>query len=110
MEGSEKAFGTGMGAVGKGTIANERCTWARYTGEGLMTDYFHCRMFLKCAAAGSISTATHVAMQALPEPAVAQTALRHAGAASLKTSLNAYSFSKPLNDAAKMRGPGMSLF
>src|SRR5205085_11044044 len=25
------------------------------------------------------------------------------------TSLNAYSFSKPLNDAAKMRGPGMSL-
>ena len=28
----------------------------------------------------------------------------------LKTSLNAYSFSKPLNDAAKMRGAGMSLF
>ncbi|MBW8885825.1 MAG: sugar phosphate isomerase/epimerase, partial [Planctomycetia bacterium] len=41
---------------------------------------------------------------------MAQTPIPRTGGPWLKTSLNAYSFSKPLNDAAKMRGPGMSLF
>jgi len=75
-----------------------------------VSDRFHRRMFLRCAAIGSIGTAAGLALQSQPHSAIAQTPIRRAGGAWLKTSLNAYSFSKPLNDAAKMRGPGMSLF
>src|SRR4051812_17180215 len=66
-------------------------------------------MFLRCAAIGSLGTAAGLALQSQPPAALAQTPIRRAGGPWLKTSLNAYSFSKPLNDAAKMRGPGMSL-
>ncbi len=37
-------------------------------------------------------------------------AIKRSGGSSLKTSLNAYSFSKLLNDQVKGRGPGISLF
>jgi sugar phosphate isomerase/epimerase len=43
-------------------------------------------------------------------PALAQTPIKRAGGAKLKTSLNAYSFNKALNDQIKGRGKGVSLF
>ena len=43
-------------------------------------------------------------------PAAAQEPIKRIGGASLKISLNAYSFSKLLNDQIKHRGPGTSLF
>lgn len=42
--------------------------------------------------------------------AMAQTPIKRAGGASLKTSLNAYSFNKALNDNIKGRGKGVTLF
>src|SRR2546423_15192400 len=78
--------------------------------ETIVSDHFNRRMFLRCAAVGPIGVAPNFAIQSQPPPALAQSPIRRAGGAWLKTSLNAYSFSKPLNDAAKMRGPGMSLF
>src|SRR3954454_13622840 len=42
-------------------------------------------------------------------PALAQEPIQRVGGASLKVSLNAYSFSKLLNDKIKQRGPGISL-
>jgi hypothetical protein len=42
--------------------------------------------------------------------ATAQTPIRRVAGAKLKLSLNAYSFSKELNDQIKGRGKGMSLF
>jgi sugar phosphate isomerase/epimerase len=42
-------------------------------------------------------------------PASAQTPLQRVGGPKLKTALNAYSFSKPLNDHLKGRGKGMTL-
>jgi sugar phosphate isomerase/epimerase len=44
------------------------------------------------------------------QTAVAQTPIKRVGGAKLKTSLNAYSFSKPLNDQLKGRAKGISLF
>jgi sugar phosphate isomerase/epimerase len=66
-------------------------------------------MFLRCAALASVGTAASLALRPNHSPVRAQTPIPRTGGAWLKTSLNAYSFSKPLNDAAKMRGPGMSL-
>jgi sugar phosphate isomerase/epimerase len=43
-------------------------------------------------------------------PARGQTPIKRLGGAKLKTSLNAYSFSKLLNDRIRGRGQGMSLF
>jgi sugar phosphate isomerase/epimerase len=54
-----------------------------------------------CAAVGVGLTRTN---------AFAKDAIKRCGGASLKTSLNAYSFSKLLNDQVKGRGPGISLF
>jgi sugar phosphate isomerase/epimerase len=45
-----------------------------------------------------------------PPPAPAQTPIPRASGAKLKTSLNAYSFARPLNDQLKKRAKGMSLF
>jgi sugar phosphate isomerase/epimerase len=42
-------------------------------------------------------------------PAMAQTPIERVGGSALKVSLNAYSFSKLLNDFNKKRGPGISL-
>src|SRR5262245_8454578 len=74
-----------------------------------MTDYPYRRQFLRSAAVGAIGVAAGLALQTDPPTATAQTPVPRGGGPWLKTSLNAYSFSKPLNDAAKMRGPGMSL-
>ncbi len=43
-------------------------------------------------------------------PAAAQTKIERVGGAHVKTSLNAYSFAKALNDHIKGRGEGMTLF
>src|SRR5260221_14568158 len=43
-------------------------------------------------------------------PASAQTPIKRLGGARLKTSLNAYSFNKALNDNIKGRGKGITLF
>src|SRR5215217_2357106 len=75
-----------------------------------MTQNFHRRTLLRSAAAASLAAATNYVVQPNPPPVQAQTPIPRTGGPWLKTSLNAYSFSKPLNDAAKMRGAGMSLF
>ena len=63
------------------------------------------RGFLKTASALALCAAG-----AAPQlPAFAQEPIRRVGSASLKVSLNAYSFSKLLNDQIKKRGPGISL-
>ena len=67
------------------------------------------RTFLRCAAIGSVAAVAGLATKPGQPQAVAQTPTPRTSGPWLKTSLNAYSFSKPLNDAAKMRGPGMSL-
>lgn len=64
------------------------------------------RDFLKAASAFTLCAAG--AIPALP--ALAQQPIPRVGGASLKISLNAYSFSKLLNDQIKHRGPGVSLF
>jgi len=73
-------------------------------------DKFHRRLFLRSSAIAATAAAAHLVLQSDTPPAAAQTPIRRAGGPWLKTSLNAYSFSKPLNDTAKMRGSGgMSL-
>src|SRR5947209_15960561 len=63
------------------------------------------RTFLKAASALAACAAG-----ALPAfPAAAQEPIKRVGGSSLKISLNAYSFSKLLNDQIKHRGPGTSL-
>jgi len=79
-------------------------------GETTMADNFDRRTFLRSAAAASLTAAAGFALRSGSQPALAQTPIPRLGGPWLKTSLNAYSFSKPLNDAAKMRGAGMSLF
>src|SRR6266550_4332371 len=56
---------------------------------------------LACCAAAGFPT--------LPSTALAQEPIQRVGGPSLKISLNAYSFSKLLNDQIKKRGPGTSL-
>jgi sugar phosphate isomerase/epimerase len=68
------------------------------------------RTFLRCAAAGSIAATAGFASWPIQQEAVAQTPTQRAGGPRLKTALNAYSFSKLLNDHAKGRGSGLSLF
>src|SRR5438067_7032096 len=65
------------------------------------------RGFLKSA---SVVAACAVAgLPALPSLSLAQEPIKRVGGSSLKVSLNAYSFSKLLNDQIKHRGPGVSL-
>src|SRR4051794_12886643 len=75
-----------------------------------MSKNFHRRTVLRSAAAASLAAAAGIATQSDQPPAQAQTPIPRTGGPWLKTSLNAYSFSKPLNDHAKMRGKGMTLF
>lgn len=63
------------------------------------------RDFLKAASALTLCAAS--GLPALP--ASAQEPIPRVGSPSLKISLNAYSFSKLLNDQIKRRGPGVSL-
>jgi sugar phosphate isomerase/epimerase len=64
------------------------------------------RNFLKSASALAIGAAAGMT-PALP--AFAQEPIARIGGPNLKVSLNAYSFSKLLNDQVKKRGPGISL-
>jgi len=68
------------------------------------------RDFLARAYAMPLGAAAVVAAAATCRPADAQTPIKRDGGSKLKTSLNAYSFSKPLNDQLKKRAAGMSLF
>src|SRR2546429_1525576 len=64
------------------------------------------RDFLKAASAFTLCAAGVMP----PLPAMAQKPIPRVGGPALKISLNAYSFSKLLNDQIKHRGPGISLF
>ena len=65
------------------------------------------RNFLKAASVFGACAAG--LMPSLPSIALAQEPIKRVGKSSLKVSLNAYSFSKLLNDQIKKRGPGISL-
>src|SRR4051794_34662426 len=66
------------------------------------------RAFLKQASCLPVAAVAGVGFSSLP--AIAREPVKRVGDARLKISLNAYSFSKALNDRIKGRGPGMSLF
>src|SRR5262249_17094961 len=66
------------------------------------------RSFLHHASRLSLGLATGMEMSCTA--ASAQTPIQRIGGPKLKTSLNAYSFNKALNDQIKGRGRGMSLF
>ena len=67
------------------------------------------RHFLKSASALALCAAGGVPTLSA-QPALGQQPIQRIGGPALKTSLNAYSFSKLLNDQIKKRGPGISLF
>jgi sugar phosphate isomerase/epimerase len=74
-----------------------------------MSDNFNRREFLKGAAALPLAAATHFGPGA--HPALGETQpIKRSGGPMLKISLNAYSFSKLLNNAVKGRGEGLDLF
>jgi sugar phosphate isomerase/epimerase len=68
------------------------------------------RGFLTRSALSPVSAALGMGLAGTGGPAIAQTPLRRLDGSRLKTSLNAYSFSKELNDQLKSRGQGVSLF
>src|SRR6476646_7342043 len=74
----------------------------------IMRDQQTRRNFLKAASVFGACAAG--LMPSLPSIALAQEPIKRVGKSSLKVSLNAYSFSKLLNDQIKKRGPGISLF
>src|SRR5581483_1182710 len=90
--------------------ANLRNPILSYFGDITMTQNIHRRTLLRSAVATSLTAAAGYSLWSGPQSARGQTPFPRLGGPWLKTSLNAYSFSKPLNDAAKMRGAGMSLF
>jgi sugar phosphate isomerase/epimerase len=69
-----------------------------------MTNHQTRRAFLRAGSALGLCATTGLA-----EPAAPQRAIERVGGPALKISLNAYSFSKLLNDFNKQRGPGISL-
>jgi sugar phosphate isomerase/epimerase len=72
---------------------------------------FNRRDFIARATALPLGTAAAVGICAVEGgPAGAQTPIERVGGPKLKTSLNAYSFSKALNDQLKGRAKGVSLF
>jgi len=73
-----------------------------------MNDQHSRRNFLKTASVLTLAAAG-VVPSFPPAPALAQEPIQRVGGPSLKVSLNAYSFSKLLNDKIKQRGPGISL-
>jgi sugar phosphate isomerase/epimerase len=70
-----------------------------------MSEQFHRRDFLSRAALGA---AAGLGLRCGSAPA--QTPIKRGGGPRLKTSLNAYSFNKALNDNIKGRGKGITLF
>ena len=78
-----------------------------------MNDRFSRRDFFKSAAIATASAtvvAGGIGGQLGIRSASAQEPIARVGGTSLKVSLNAYSFTKLLNDYVKHRGPGMDLF
>ena len=73
-----------------------------------MNDHFSRRDFLNRAALAPLAGAT-VGLGVVGGIAFAQTPIKRAGGSRLKTSLNAYSFNKMLNDNLKGRGKGITL-
>jgi sugar phosphate isomerase/epimerase len=69
----------------------------------------HRRAFLARAALAPIGAAG-LGFEGAAGAARAQTPVKRVGGAKLKTSLNAYSFNKALNDHLKGRGKGLTLF
>jgi sugar phosphate isomerase/epimerase len=68
------------------------------------------RDFITRASLLPMGAAAGVALGASGHPAAAAAPIRRGGGPRLKTSLNAYSFNKPLNDQIKGRAKGISLF
>jgi sugar phosphate isomerase/epimerase len=68
------------------------------------------RHFLNRAALLSLGAAATAGLGLGSTAALAQTPIKRAGASRLKTSLNAYSFNKLLNDHLRGRGKGVTLF
>jgi sugar phosphate isomerase/epimerase len=68
------------------------------------------RDFLARASLAPFGAALGAGLVGAGRPAAAQTPIKRVGGPKLKTSLNAYSFSKPLNDQIKGRAKGISLF
>lgn len=68
------------------------------------------RDFLNSAALLPLSAAVGAGLGSIHSAAGAQTPIPRIGGPKLKTSLNAYSFNKALNDHIKGRGKGMTLF
>lgn len=78
------------------------------TGGKIMDNRFNRRDFIKSSFLLPLCAAT--AIEPGGASASAQTPIKRVGGSKLKISLNAYSFSKALNDYNKGRGPGMTLF
>jgi sugar phosphate isomerase/epimerase len=75
-----------------------------------VTDHLSRRDFLHRAALLPIGAAAGVGVGGAVGLARAQTPIKRIGGSKLKTSLNAYSFNKALNDHLKDRGKGVTLF
>jgi len=67
------------------------------------------RSFLKGAVVLPFAAAATIELER-PLPAATEAPIARVGGSELKVSLNAYSFTKLLNDQIKNRGPGVSLF
>jgi hypothetical protein len=68
------------------------------------------RRFLSQASQGCLATAAGISLSGSTRPLLAETPKQAAFPANLKISLNAYSFSKLLNDHNKDESTGLSLF
>lgn len=73
-----------------------------------MTNSCDRRSFLQTTSLASLAALSGLSGTA--RSALAQEPIQRVGGAKIKISLNAYSFSKALNDRIKGRGPGMTLF
>src|SRR5881227_3490534 len=67
------------------------------------------RGFIKAASVLAVCGTAGAAAKLTPSTSLAQEPIQRVGGPALKVSLNAYSFSKLLNDRNKKRGPGVSL-
>ncbi|HEV3203802.1 MAG TPA: sugar phosphate isomerase/epimerase family protein [Gemmataceae bacterium] len=74
-----------------------------------MEDKLSRRDFLNSASLLPLSAAVGIGLETGKTTALAQTPIPRVGGPKLKVSLNAYSFSKALNDNIKGRGKGMTL-
>src|SRR6516225_2754390 len=75
-----------------------------------MTRHLSRRDFVSRVSLLPLGAAAGIGLGSGYQAAVAQTPIGRVGGPKLKTSLNAYSFNKALNDQIKGRGKGLSLF